>query len=85
MGWQTVDERDEAGLLSEDETDDDHGLGDELDDSDDDEKEEERTAAIVIAEEGRGLIVRGDGSPLVQLQVEPGTGKRFAIWVRIWA
>jgi hypothetical protein len=73
MDWQTVDERDEAGLLSEEETDDDHGLGDELDDSDDEEKEEERTAAIVIAEEGRGLIVRGDGLPLVQLQVEPGT------------
>lgn len=75
MGWQTVDERDEAGLLSEEETDDDHGLGDDLDDTDEDEKEEERTAAIVIAEEGRGLIVRGDEVPLVQLQVEPGRKK----------
>lgn len=75
MGWQMVDERDEVGLLSEEETDDDHGLGDELDDTDDDEKEEERTAAIVIAEEGRGLIVRGDEVPLVQLQVELGTGR----------
>ena len=72
MGWQTVDERDEVGLLSEEESDDDHGLGDDLDDEDEEEKEEERTAAVVIAEEGRGLIVRGDGIPLVQLQVEPG-------------
>ena len=38
----------------------------------DEEKEEERTSAVVIAEEGRGLIVRGDGIPVVQLQVHPG-------------
>ncbi|KAG6842500.1 hypothetical protein C0991_000026 [Blastosporella zonata] len=66
MGW--VDERDEVGM-SEEETDDDHAL----DDDDDDEKEEERTSAIVIAEEGRGLIVRGDNVPIAQLQVPPGT------------
>jgi hypothetical protein len=75
MGWQTVDERDEAGLLSEEETDDEPGLGDDLDDEDEEEKEEERTAAILVAEEGRGLIVRGDGIPLLQLQVEPGTNQ----------
>lgn len=75
MGWQTVDERDEAGLLSEEETDDEPGLGDDLDDEDEEEKEEERTAAILVAEEGRGLIVRGDGIPLLQLQVEPGTSQ----------
>lgn len=75
MGWQTVDERDEAGLLSEEETDEDHGLEEELDDDDDEEKEEERTAAVVVAEEGRGQIVRGDGIPIVQLQVEPGTSR----------
>ena len=74
MGW-TVDERDEAGLLSEEETDDDPVLGDDLDDEDEEEKEEERTAAIVIAEEGRGLIVRSDGTPLAQLQVDPGTNE----------
>ena len=73
MGWQTVDERDEAGLMSEEETDDEPCLGDDLDDEDDEEREEERTAAVLIAEEGRGLIVRGDVIPLVQLQVEPGT------------
>lgn len=62
MGWQTVDERDETGM-SEEETDDDHCL--EEDDEDEEEKEEERTSAVVIAEEGRGLIVHGDGIPIV--------------------
>lgn len=74
MGWQTVDERDEVGM-SEEETDEDHGLEEELDDEDDEEKEEERTAAVVVAEEGRGHIVRGDGVPIVQLQVEPGESR----------
>jgi hypothetical protein len=78
MGWQTVDERDEVGLLSEEDSDDEPGLGDDLDDEDE-EREEERTAAIVIAEEGRGLIVRGDGIPLVQLQVEPGMKKQLSL------
>ncbi|KAG2146552.1 uncharacterized protein EDB93DRAFT_1227060 [Suillus bovinus] len=68
MGWQTVDERDEVGLTSDEETDD---LGDEDDEVDD--KEEERTSAVVIAEEGRGLIVTGEGIPIGQLRVDPGT------------
>lgn len=68
MGWQTVDERDEVGLTSDEETDD---LGEEDDEVDD--KEEERTSAAVVAEEGRGLIVRGEGIPVVQLRVDPGT------------
>jgi hypothetical protein len=70
MGWQTVDERDEAGI-SEDETDEDpsldHSFGDEAQGD-----EEERTSAAVIAEEGRGVIVRGDNVSSVQLQVQPG-------------
>ncbi|OJA11753.1 hypothetical protein AZE42_02938 [Rhizopogon vesiculosus] len=66
MGWQTVDERDEVGLTSDDETDDLGGDDDEIDD-----KEEERTSAAVVAEEGRGLIVKGESIP--QLHVEPGT------------
>lgn len=68
MGWQTVDERDEAGLTSDEETDD---LGEEDDEVDD--KEEERTSAVVVAEEGRGLIVIGEGIPIAQLRVDPGT------------
>jgi hypothetical protein len=67
MGWQTVDERDEVGV-SDQETDEDHVLVED----DEEEKEEERTSAVVIAEEGRGLIVHGDGLPIVQLQVHPG-------------
>ena len=67
MAWQAVDERDEAGLTSGDETDD---LGDDEDGND--PKEEERTSAVIVAEEGRGLIVKGDGIPIVQLRVEPG-------------
>jgi hypothetical protein len=69
MGWQTVDERDEVGA-SEEETDDDPGLG--VDEDEDEEKEEERTSAIIIVEQGRGLIVTGDGMPIAQLQVQPG-------------
>lgn len=77
MGWQAVDERDEVGL-SEDDTDDDNGLGEDLDDDEDDEdKEEERTTAVMVVEEGRGLIVRGDGVPIVQLQVETGMKAEF--------
>ncbi|CCM01935.1 uncharacterized protein FIBRA_04008 [Fibroporia radiculosa] len=70
MAWQPVDERDEAELASEDEiTDDDDCLDDEepIDD------EEQPTSAMVIAEEGRGVIVRGDDAPIVRLQVKPGT------------
>ena len=68
MAWQTVDERDEVGLTSGDETDD---FGD--DEDEDESKGEERTSAVVVAEEGRGLIVKGDGTPIAQLKVEPGT------------
>ncbi|KIK47370.1 hypothetical protein CY34DRAFT_9078 [Suillus luteus UH-Slu-Lm8-n1] len=68
MGWQTVDERDEVGLTSDDETDDLCEEDDEVDD-----KVEERTSAVVVAEEGRGLIVTGEGIPIVQLRVDPGT------------
>ncbi|KZT74682.1 hypothetical protein DAEQUDRAFT_719862 [Daedalea quercina L-15889] len=70
MGWQAVDERDEAGLGSEDETTDDDPL---LDEEDEAEEEEQPTSAMVIAEEGRGIIVRGDDTPIVKLQVKPGT------------
>jgi hypothetical protein len=65
--WQPVDEREEL-VASEDDTDDDHGI---LDEDDEDQLSEERTAAIVIAEEGRGLIVQGDGVPIHELQVNP--------------
>ncbi|KAH0838462.1 hypothetical protein J3R83DRAFT_6774 [Lanmaoa asiatica] len=68
MAWQTVDERDEVGLTSGDETDD---FGDDEDGNE--TNGEERTSAVVVAEEGRGLIVKGDGIPIVQLKVEPGT------------
>jgi hypothetical protein len=44
---------------------------------DDDEDADHRTAAIVIAEEGRGLIVRGDDRPIVQLEVQPGRRRIF--------
>ena len=90
VGWQTVDERDEADLLSDDVSDDEQELDDhdghndlDLRDNDDDDDDDNNddddndddectTAAVVIVEEGRGLIVRGDGVPLVQLQVQPG-------------
>ncbi|KAJ7630666.1 hypothetical protein FB45DRAFT_793282 [Roridomyces roridus] len=71
MGWQNaLDERDEF-LHSEEETDDDHLLLGEEDDRDDDD--EERTSAALIAEEGKGMIVQGEGIPLTELHVQPGT------------
>ncbi|KAF9454883.1 hypothetical protein P691DRAFT_654979 [Macrolepiota fuliginosa MF-IS2] len=70
MGW-IVDEKDEVGL-SEEETDDDQPLTDDHDGGLD-EAEEERTSAAVIADEGRGLIIQADSTPIVQLQVQPGT------------
>lgn len=70
LGW-IVDEKDEADL-SEEETDDEHPLMDAQDDPSE-ETEEERTSAAVIADEGRGLIVQAENTPIVQLQVQPGT------------
>ncbi|KAH8102604.1 hypothetical protein BXZ70DRAFT_890519 [Cristinia sonorae] len=66
MSWQ-LDERDEIGLTSEDETDDEQII--DVDDGDDDLP----TSAMIIAEEGLGIIVRGEDTPIVQLQVQPGT------------
>ncbi|PCH33605.1 hypothetical protein WOLCODRAFT_22111 [Wolfiporia cocos MD-104 SS10] len=70
VSWQTVDERDENGVGSEDENTDDN-WGD--DDDQLEEEEEPTSAAVMIAEEGRGIIVRGDDAPIVRLQVKPGT------------
>ena len=39
------------------------------------EVEEEPTSAAIIAEEGRGVIVRGDDTPVVRLQVAPGASR----------
>jgi hypothetical protein len=68
LSWQPVDERDEVELISDPDTEDT-----DLEVEDDSEvHEEERTSAIVIAEEGRGLIVRGDGLAVADLTVHPG-------------
>ena len=72
MGWQTVDERDEVGLTTDEEIDD---LGGEEEEEEIDDHEEERTSAAVVAEEGRGLIIKGESIPLIQLHVEPGECK----------
>ncbi|KAF9056360.1 hypothetical protein BJ165DRAFT_1412495 [Panaeolus papilionaceus] len=71
--WQPPQEKDES-LISEDETDDEHGL-DLLDRDDDNEHDldDERTAAVAVAEDGQGLIVHGDNIPIVQLHAQPGT------------
>ncbi|OBZ78528.1 hypothetical protein A0H81_00740 [Grifola frondosa] len=70
MGWQAVDERDEATLGSEEETDDEPSM----DEDEDEEVEEEQPAsAVVVAEEGRGVIVRGDDVPIVRVHVVQGT------------
>lgn len=69
LSWQPVDERDEVELVSDADTED---TDSQVDDLPEEEPEEERTSAIVIAEEGRGLIVRGDGVAISDLVVLPG-------------
>lgn len=69
LSWQPVDERDEVELVSDADTED---TDFQVDDLPEDEQEEERTSAIVIAEEGRGLIVRGEGVAVADLVVQPG-------------
>ncbi|KAF7339705.1 DH domain-containing protein [Mycena sanguinolenta] len=70
IGWQfSPDERDELAA-SEEETDEDPIL---MPDEDDDQDDEERTSAALIAEEGRGMIVQGEGVALTDLLVGPGT------------
>lgn len=64
--WRTLEERDETGLTSEEETDDDPSV------DEDDDEEEQPTSAMLIADEGRGVILRGEGVPIVQLQAQPG-------------
>ena len=71
VSWQAAVEKDDIGM-SEEETDDEHGLGDTVNDTDLEGKDDERTSAAVVAEEGRGLIVQGDSVPVIQLQVQPG-------------
>lgn len=69
LSWQPVDERDEVELVSDADTED---TDSQVDDLPEEEPEEERTSAIVVAEEGRGLIVRGDGVAISDLVVLPG-------------
>jgi hypothetical protein len=72
LSWQPVDERDEVELVSDVDTED---TDSQVDDLLEEEPEEERTSAIVIAEEGRGLIVRGDGLAISDLVVLPGVSR----------
>ena len=69
ISWHP-DEKDEMGILSEDETDDENGIDEG--DSGLVDHEEERTSAAVVADEGRGLIVQAGTTPIVQLHVQPG-------------
>jgi hypothetical protein len=73
IDWDVVDERDEFGLG----TDDDETSADDNDDGDDG-MEADRTAAIVMAEQGKGLIVRGEGLPVDRLIVH--AGRCLMVW-----
>jgi hypothetical protein len=73
QGWASVDEKDEIGLTTDEETDDDALI----DEDDDQDLEEEATSAMMIAEEGRGIIVRGGDGPIAQLQVKAGMPTRL--------
>lgn len=68
MGWQRPDERDEAGLGSDEELDDDPSF----DEDDEDDDDEEPTSAAIIAEEGRAVIIRGGDVPINKVHVHPG-------------
>ena len=76
LSWQPVDERDEVELISDPDTED---TDLEVEDLPEEEQEEERTSAIVIAEEGRGLIVRGDGLAVADLVVQSGMSHMYAL------
>ena len=65
-----ADEREEVDLMSGDETEE---TDLDAEDLDEEEREAERTSAAVIAEEGRGLIMRGEGVATVHLHVQPGS------------
>jgi hypothetical protein len=67
--WRALGEREETGLTSESETDDDACL--DLDEEGGDE-EEQPTTAVIIAEEGRGIIVRGEGGSVHAIQAPQG-------------
>ncbi|KAI0669959.1 hypothetical protein C8Q78DRAFT_976546 [Trametes maxima] len=74
MGWQRPDERDEAGLGSDDDLDDDPSFDDDEEaEEEEEEVPDEPTSAALMAEDGRGVIVKGDDTPIVRLQVHPDT------------
>lgn len=75
--WQIGhDDRDDYGITSEEDVDyGDHQS--DIDDGDREEHDQEPTSAAVLADEGRGMIVRGDGIPIAQLNVQSGTCKKF--------
>lgn len=71
--WDIVDEREEYGITTDEETDDNDDEDDEDDaEADGDDIEADRTAAIVLAEEGKGTIVRGEGISVDRLVLRPG-------------
>ncbi|KAH9944438.1 uncharacterized protein BXZ73DRAFT_87334 [Epithele typhae] len=76
MGWQRPDERDEQGLASDEDTDEDPSFEDDEDDEDDGEgkdDDEEPTSAAIMAEDGRGVIIHGHDVPVSKLHVSPET------------
>ena len=83
--WDAVDEREEFGLTTDEETDqegehdfvagmteDTDDNDDEDDEDDDDELDADRTAAVFMAEEGLGMIIHGEGLPVDRLVIRPG-------------
>ena len=72
--WQFVnDDREDYGITSEEEGDyGDHQSDIDEGDKEEQEQEQEPTSAAILADEGRGLIVRGDGIPISQLNAQNG-------------
>lgn len=76
--WQRDNDDREDFITSEEEFD--FGDHQDIDEEEEVEKENDRTAAIVVAEEGRGLIVRGDGVPVSSITIQPGKCLIFEVY-----
>lgn len=72
LEWQPADERDEVDLESDEDSDEDELDEEDEEEEDAEEEEEEPTSAMIMAEQGRGVIVRGDNTPVMRIQVKPG-------------
>lgn len=68
--WGDIVEDEREGATTDDDTD--AFVDTESDDDEDDDAENDRTAAVLVAEEGLGQIVHGEGYPVERLIIRQG-------------